>query len=235
MSDDSVSVEVVLEELKEKHAYVRCNVCNMDGQKVDIVASVRKHSQYSDKSGHHVFDAWDHYQTLKCGGCETVFFRTTSANSEDVDFEYDHDGQAIGRYNVSERLYPETTAERNTIKEFHLLPPQLAAIYTEAAKALYSNQPVLAGIGIRAILETICKDKAAPGKNLYEQIDGLKNQGALSVNGALVLHKLRVLGNTSAHEVKPQSDDQLSLAFDVLDNLLMNVYVLEPQVAKIFP
>lgn len=108
-------------------------------------------------------------------------------------------------------------------------------IYTEAAKALYSNQPILAGVGIRAILETICKDKSAPGAKLYEKIDGLKNQGVLSPNGAVVLHKLRVLGNTSAHEVKPQSNDHLSLAFDVLDNLLMNVYILEPKVAEIFP
>lgn len=233
MADDFF-VEVTVEDLKKKHAYVRCQSCNKDGQKVDIMASVMKHTQCGDGSGNTV-DGWEHFQVLKCGGCEAVFFRTTSANSEDVDYDYDHEGKTIGRYNVTERLYPEATAERNTIRDFHLIPERLASIYTEAAKALYSNQPVLAGIGIRAILETICKDKSAPGKDLYEKIDGLKSQGVLSPNGAVVLHKLRVLGNISAHEVKPHSDDQLSLAFDVLDNLLMNVYVLEPRVAQIFP
>jgi hypothetical protein len=231
---DGLFVEVTVEEVKKKHAYVRCQICNKDGQKVEVMASVQKHTQDGDDDGN-FFDGWQHYQILKCGGCETVFFRVTSANSEDVDYGYDHKGDAVRHFNVTERLYPEAVAERNTIKDFQLIREQLASIYTEAAKALYSNQPVLAGIGIRAILETICKDKSAPGDNLYQKIDGLRNQGVLSPNGAVVLHKLRVLGNISAHEVVPQSDDQLSLAFDVLDNLLMNVYILEPKVSKIFP
>lgn len=231
---NDLSIEIAVEDLTKKHTYVRCHTCNKDGQKVEIMASVRKQTQCDCGNGHFV-DSWEHYQILKCGGCETLFFRTTEANSEDIDFDYDHNGETITTYDVTERLYPEMAAERNTIKEFHLLPEQLRVIYAEAAKALYSNQPVLAGIGIRAILETICKDKKSPGANLVEKIDGLKNQGVLSPNGALVLHKLRVLGNKSAHEVKPHSADQLSLAFDVLDNLLLNVYVLEPQVAKIFP
>jgi hypothetical protein len=231
--NDNFSIEVTVEDLKKKHVYVRCHTCNKDGQKVEIMASVRKHTKANCGHGH-IVDSWEHYQVLKCGGCETLFFRTTEENSENMDFDYDHNGETITTLNVTEKLYPEMAAERNTIKEFHFLPEQLRAIYTEAAKALYSNQPVLAGIGIRAILETICKDKKSLGENLLEKIDGLKNQGVLSPNGALVLHKLRVLGNSSAHEVKPHSDDQLSLAFDVLDNLLLNVYVLEPQVAKIF-
>jgi hypothetical protein len=232
--NDDLSIEVILEDLKKKHVYVRCHTCNKDGQKAEIMSSVRKHTQADCGHGNWV-DSWEHYQILKCGGCETVFFRTTESNTENMEFDYDQDGKTIATYNVTEKQYPEIAAERNTIKEFHLLPDQLRAIYTEAAKALYSNQPVLAGIGIRAILETICKDKNSPGGNLFEKIDGLKAQGVLSPNGAVVLHKLRVLGNSSAHEVKPHSDDQLSLAFDVLDNLLLNVYVLEPQVTKIFP
>jgi hypothetical protein len=50
----------------------------------------------------------------------------------------------------------------------------------------------------------------------------------------MVLHKLRVLGNRAAHEVAPHREDQLALAFDVIDNLLLNVYVLEPQAAALF-
>jgi hypothetical protein len=66
-----------------------------------------------------------------------------SEKGKGVGYDHDHNGEIIGRYNVTEKLYPEMSVERNTIKEFHLLPDQLGAIYTEAAKALYSNQPVL--------------------------------------------------------------------------------------------
>lgn len=233
MSDEKF-LEVTVEASDNKHAYVRCHTCNKDGQKVQIMASVRKHGQ-ENCGGNNYVDWWDHYQVLKCGGCETVFFRTTHANSEDVDFGYDQNGETVANYNVTENVYPEIDTERAGIEGFHLLPDQLQAIYVEAARALHANQPILAGIGIRAILETICKDKAAPGDDLFKKIDGLKTQGVLSPNGAIVLHKLRVLGNKAAHEVTPHSDDQLLLAFDVLDNLLLNVYVLEPQAATIFP
>lgn len=227
-------VEIKVEDLQTRHAYVRCFTCNKDGQKVEILASISKNIQIAIEDCC-PFESWARFQTLKCCGCETVFFRTTEENSEDIDYDNDYRGRTNVRYNVTEKQYPEMTADRKTITDFHLLPDQLRTIYVEAAKALHSNQPVLAGIGIRAILETICKDKMAPGRNLSEMIDGLKGQGVLSPNGALVLHKLRVLGNSAAHEVRPHSDDQLSLAFDVLDNLLLNVYVLEPQATKIFP
>jgi hypothetical protein len=231
---DEKFIEVTVEEFKNKHAYVRCHTCNKDGQNAEIMASVSKHGQENCGGGNYV-DWWERYQVLKCGGCETIFFRTTQADSEDVDFDYGHNGEAIANYNVAEKVYPEVATVRAAIKGFHLLPDQLQAIYIEASRAMHANQPILAGIGIRAILETICKDKAAIGSNLFKQIDGLKTQGVLSPNGAIVLHKLRVLGNSAAHEVKPHTDDQLSLAFDVLDNLLLNVYVLEPQAATIFP
>lgn len=198
------------------------------------MCSVRKHGQEAFGGGHYL-DWWSRYQVLKCGGCETVFFRTTHANSENVEYDYGPDGQTISTYNVTEKVYPEAAAEREPIQGFELLPGQLQAIYTEAARALYSNQPILAAIGSRAILETVCHDKAAPGDKLVHKIDGLKSQGVLSPNGAVVLPKLRVLGNQAAHQVKPHSDDQLSRAFDVLGNLLLNVYVLEPRAATIFP
>jgi hypothetical protein len=42
-----------------------------------------------------------------------------------------------------------------------------------------NDQPVLTGIGIRALVETVCKDRKTKGKNLAEQIDDLVTIGAL--------------------------------------------------------
>lgn len=50
--------------------------------------------------------------------------------------------------------------------------------------------------------------------------------GLLSVEGCDLLQKMRVLGNDAAHSVKPHTKEQLSVALDVVDNLLLNVYVL---------
>jgi hypothetical protein len=84
----------------------------------------------------------------------------------------------------------------------------------------------LAGIGIRAIVETVCKDKESSGRNLASKIDDLVTQGVLTRDGANILHKLRTLGNESAHEVTPHDNVQLGLALDVVDHLLTGVYIL---------
>jgi hypothetical protein len=67
-----------------------------------------------------------------------------------------------------------------------------------------------------------------------EQIDDLTKQGVLTTDGAAILHKLRTLGNTAAHEVKPHTQKQLGLALDVVEHLLMGVYVLPARASSTF-
>lgn len=102
-------------------------------------------------------------------------------------------------------------------------------IYNETLKALNEELPVLAGIGIRAIVETVCKDKDSIGANLQDKIDDLVTQDVLTKEGADILHKLRTLGNDAVHEVKPHDNVQLGLALDVIHHLLQGVYILPHQ------
>jgi hypothetical protein len=56
----------------------------------------------------------------------------------------------------------------------------------------------------------------------------------LTKDGADILHKLRTLGNDAAHEVKPHSLQELGLAFDVVDYLLLGVFILPVNAKKTF-
>ena len=107
-----------------------------------------------------------------------------------------------------------------------MLPANVRRIYEETIGAMNNDQSVLAGIGIRALIETVCNDRKANGKNLMKRIDDLVKLGVLTAEGAAVLHKLRTLGNSAAHEVKPHTQAQLGLALDVVEHLLNGVYVL---------
>jgi len=175
-----------------------------------------------DEDNVHVINWNEEYQVIQCNGCDKIAFRRLSSNSEDVD----HNG-----YIEDEDIFPNPESERDTIKDSLLLPAKLEKIYSETVKSLNKNLQVLTGIGIRAIIETICKEKKASGTNLFEKINDLQKQNALTQEGTEILHKLRVLGNNSAHEVKPHSNVQLGLALDVIDNLLTSVYIL-PHHAK---
>lgn len=170
---------------------------------------------------------WDtDYQILQCRGCKTISFRSASSNSEDIDQWYDDNGEVQSEYSVQEKLYPPRIADYVGLKEnLWLLPDKLRSIYQETSQALIAQQPVLTGIGVRAILETLCKDKAAKGGSLFDQIDDLVKQQVLTPARAAILHQIRTLGNKSAHEVAPHTPGQLSLAMSVVDHLLEEVYI----------
>lgn len=177
----------------------------------------------SEPMGHGDYYQWNNeYQIIQCLGCETVSFRQTHENSED----YYQVGPDEYEHAVSVDIYPNPEEGRNLIEDDYLLPTNLHRIYSETIKSINNGQDVLTGIGIRAIVETTCKDKNASGKDLYEKINDLVTQGVLTKDGADILHKLRTLGNEAAHEVKPHDKVQLGLALDVIDHLLQGVYIL---------
>ena len=175
--------------------------------------------------------AWsDKYQIVQCQGCETVMFRQTHMNSEDIEHFEEPDGWRE-EYTVYENYYPNPQKTRAGLPDDHLLPENIQRIYNETLNTLNENNPILAGIGIRAIIETICKEKLAAGRTLCDKINRLVYQGTLTKEDAEILHKIRTLGNDAAHEVKPHSKHQLTLAFDVVEHLLQGVYIL-PHHAK---
>ena len=171
-----------------------------------------------------------HHQIVQCQGCETISFRISSTNSEDFDI---HDN-GEGEYVETVTLHPSRNEGRVSVKDTHLLPANVQRIYAETIKSMNNDQPVLAGIGIRALVETICKDKSAKGKDLSEKINDLVIIGSLTADGAAILHKIRTLGNDAAHEVKPHKSEQLSLALDVCEHLLQGVYLLPYYAQKTF-
>lgn len=116
-----------------------------------------------------------------------------------------------GRKGIDEHLYE--------------LPLQIRKIYVETHQAFNANLPVLAGIGLRALVEAVCKEKNAEGKALSNKIDYLADNKILTTSGQELLHKIRTLGNKSAHEVQPHSLKQLALAMDVVESLLKDVYI----------
>jgi hypothetical protein len=185
----------------------------------------------SHETHHDSFDWGIDNQIVQCLGCQCVSFRIASWNSEELiqDF-YDQWGHV-----VTEKLYPSRLVSRKGLKNHdEHLPSKVQKIYDETLSALASQSPILAGIGLRALLETVCKEKSATGKDLLEKIDSLVHANILTPTAAAILHKIRTLGNAAAHEVKPHSERQLGLAMDIIEHLLLDVYILPKQVESAF-
>lgn len=172
-----------------------------------------------------------HYQILQCQGCKTISFRKISSNSEDIAYINESECEHV----IYEDLYPLRIEGRKGLEEqIHYFPSTVQRIYSETLQALNSRSPILAGIGLRALVETVCIEKAALGKNLLEKIDDLTVKNILTPTSAKILHKIRTLGNAAAHEVKPHSEKQLALAMSVIEHLLVDVYILPKQIEAEF-
>ena len=220
------SKELKLNDMKDKKLLVTCGECK---RKTNHSVLVSADLSGTDEICRDYEIHWaSNHQIIQCQGCDTISFRKASSNSEDG---YVQIGPDEWEDNILEELYPNRNEGRVPIKDIHLLPTDIERIYAETLKAMNGDQPVLSGIGIRALIETTTKERSANGKDLMEKINDLVTQGVLTKDGADILHKLRVLGNKAAHEVKPHSTDQLDLAMDVIEHLLQGVYVL-PHHAK---
>ena len=188
-------------------------------------------ASFQERGVDHLFDWTVDYQIVQCQGCKSVSFRQASTDSESyfqiAEDEWEHD--------IVEKIYPSRLIDRKGLGEdTNYLPSNLKRIYDETLSALASQSPVLAGIGLRALLETVCKQKNATGSDLFKKIDSLVVANVLTPASAAILHKIRTLGNDAAHEIKPHSAKQLALAMDICEHLLRDVYILPKQVESDF-
>lgn len=185
-----------------------------------------------EESGDWTFSWIEDHQIIQCLGCKSISFRLAKSNSED--YAHDERGDVVNPEDVS--IYPaRVEGLKHLDGDLVYLPNQIRRIYEETTKALANQQPVLAGIGLRALIESLCKDNNAQGKNLASKIDDLVTLQILTPNDAFILHSIRTLGNDSAHEAKPHNEMQLQLAITVAENLLRSVYILPAKANAAFP
>lgn len=211
----------------EKQRFL-CRECSKETLHVVVAAYAEQGSD--DCGGGNRFDWHTISQIIQCQGCEAVSFRVCATNSEEYEYDYDS-----GRpYSVeSVTYYPGRSAGLKTIDSY-LLPPVVQCIYQETVLAIENEQSILAGIGIRALIESICKDLEAEGNNLHDKINSLHKKAIVTNEGLTTLHKLRVLGNDAAHEVKKHTNQQLSLALRIIEHMLDGTYVIPGKVSKEF-
>lgn len=202
--------------------YLPCRLCS-NISKHQVISSAEQFGKSNDED----FDWNESYQIVQCQGCETLSFREYHIDSESFDTDPET-GETAMDETIS--LYPKTIVGRKPLDRAYLIPFDVKRIYDETISALAGKQLILSGIGIRALVEAVCKERTANGDNLAAKIDDLVNQGVLTAEGAQILHGLRNLGNEAAHEVKPHSEYKLKIALDVAEALLTNTYIL-PRIA----
>ncbi len=163
----------------------------------------------------------EEYQIVSCCGCDTVSFRRVQSNSED--YSYDEQGSWVTDEYVD--LYPPRR-EGAELSFHHAIPNTVYAAYRETSQALAGDQPILAGIGMRLVVEMICHEAGARGGNLQDKIRSLVNLGVITQAGADLLDKARLFGNSAAHEAKKLDRPVLDALMEVVELMVRQQYVV---------
>ncbi|MFM9449157.1 DUF4145 domain-containing protein [Streptomyces acidiscabies] len=103
-------------------------------------------------------------------------------------------------------------------------PEMVRALYAEASRAESTGAYRLAGVGYRAVVEEICKDRGATGNTLYAKITDLANQG-LPQDVVDAMHDARVVGNDSVHQGVEYAADEIADLAEILAEVVELLYV----------
>jgi hypothetical protein len=163
------------------------------------------------------------YEICVCRGCETVRFREVSWDT----FNLDDEGQPLTKV----KIFPEVIASERAAVETDDFPDRVSRIYGETVRALNAGALILAGGGLRAIVEAICIDQKVTGGNLQKRIDDLVARGLLARPQAELLHEERYIGNAALHEISPPAKTDIEDGLLIVEGLLNTIYTL-PDRAK---
>ena len=159
-----------------------------------------------------------------CAGCdEETFewqFMYASSDSNAKSFE------ANGSY------FPERSADSIQPKVFCELKPELTRLYREVITCFKQDCLLLCTIGLRALIEGICRDKGLKQENLENKIDGLI-KFLPSVNVIEALHTFRFAGNDAAHRLEALTRDDAKKAIGVMEDLLNFLYDLDYKASQV--
>lgn len=183
------------------------------------------HSVLSDHTEQHneEYQCEISYQILQCLGCDTKSFRNVF---RDIEAAYPtQDDRWVVPEDVT--VYPKAIEGHKQIADLWELPDIVRIIYSEVLIAFREDSRVLAGLGLRAAVEAVCNDLKIPGKSLEVRINKLASSGYISKNDADRLHGIRFMGNDAAHDIKTPKDAALSVALQIVEHLIVSVYILE--------
>ena len=193
-----------------------CNLCsNITKQFVLARREVDKSDEIEEYG---TITAWDRYELLECGGCESVSMRHTSYH------EFD-DGETVVNYP------PKVTRKRPPwIWE---LPGELLNILRQVYTALDASSMALAVMGARTLIDLLLTDKVGDIGTFADKLNALERTGMIGKNNRAFLEAALEAGNAAAHRGHNPRSADVEAVMDIVENVLHAAYFLESQAEQL--
>jgi hypothetical protein len=133
----------------------------------------------------------------------------------------------------SNRQYPPPPLPGLRVND---LPDDVKRIWNEIRRCLYHSSPTSAVLLSRKLLMHVAVNLGATaGENFCTYVDHLVNGHYSPPNSHPWVDKIRVLGNTSNHEIVMNTNEDAEMLVKFLELLLKNIYESQAMVAAITP
>jgi hypothetical protein len=205
-----------------------CPTC--DGERTcEVHGTIYKAWDWEDKySGHSMNGGVDH-TLLECRGCETVFYETSSWNSEDVDPYYDAMGET--QYEVAKEVQTHPKPEAKTkpvwFDAMQKVDAQLHNILSQMYVAQDNHANILTAIGLRTALDRATEVLGIdPAKSFEEKLDELRDGGWIGQTERDILGVVTDAGNAAAHRGWEPDNREVAELLSSLEVFLHRAFIV---------
>ncbi len=205
---------------------IHCTSCNVSTNQL-----IRAKFAPKFRAEYELFE-YNEYCVAECLGCNNIFFIHVRWDDNEESKDENGDPIKVMSHFVEDELWFEDHDFLNE-QDLDVLPAMIFGMYEELQKALQKEMRLLAGIGMRMLIEAVCLNQKITEKNLQDQIKSLLSLGYISKNDFDVLDELRKIGNLSVHKIKPPSDSILEAALEAVNHLLRAIYVVPKRTKRL--
>lgn len=173
------------------------------------------------------------HDLLKCINCDSITYRTDFYSTYDMEEVSDEYGQSKWVRTTRPNYYPTRDKELGNINHIiDLLPDSIQETFNEVVIALNNKLEILSGLGLRTLLEQICKH-FIKDDDLGVILKKFESEGYISTKQRELLDDIRYIGNDAAHRAEANSIKKHKLSLSILINLIQLLFAYykydEPQ------
>lgn len=186
------------------------------------------HDEGSDITG-----VVEHY-AFECMGCETVFFAKATANSEDYNSCYNPVSGEHETNFIDQKYYwpsvPSTRIPDWVGLKLRMKDTLLFELFQSVYKALNSEMPILAAIGMRTALDrTSILMGISPELSFEEKLELMRKKGHISGTQKGFLEVFVEAGSAAAHRGWKPEPDQLATMLRILEVLVEDLFFVREE------
>ena len=174
------------------------------------------------------FEAWsERHEMVQCCGCRSVSMRHTfeSPSEEEPTITYTHKERP-------KNYAPVPYWTLGFEPEFNV-PSRVCDLVAESHTAHHYGLYRVAGMGIRAALESVMRDKVGDKENFRKYIEAFRECGYLSLRDDGMVNTVIEAGHAASHRGWNPTSENILTALEILDALIVKIYHHEPRAERL--